>query len=141
LPESVGWSASVSAITQLPRVLVNGSGLCGNGGSAMFHQLRYIFYGVVLMSWDYKWWLDKQRMPRIVNKAGMAQLMGVSLKTIDNWIRKGAPVLEPGSNGVSYKIDATAFLEWIRAYWRGITIAELRRQDIQFNRWLTRKYP
>jgi len=83
------------------------------------------------MSREYRWWLDKQRKPIIVNKAGMAQLMGVSVNSIDAWIRKGAPVVEWGSNGIAYKIDATPFLEWVRAYWQGITIVELRRRDME----------
>jgi phage terminase Nu1 subunit (DNA packaging protein) len=74
--------------------------------------------------------------PYIVNKAWMAQAVGVSLKTVDDWIRRGAPVLKRGTNGVSYEIDAAAFLQWVRAYRQGITIGELRRQDMEFNRSL-----
>jgi phage terminase Nu1 subunit (DNA packaging protein) len=93
------------------------------------------------MSHEYRWWIDKTRKPIIVNKASIAQVMGVSVNSVDAWIRKGAPVVERGSNGVAYKIDVTQFIEWVRAYWRGITIAELRRQDMEFNRWLHEKYP
>jgi phage terminase Nu1 subunit (DNA packaging protein) len=76
------------------------------------------------------------RKPYIVNKAGMAQLFGVSLKTVDDWIRKGAPVLKPGSNGVSYEIDSGPFVEWVRAHRAGISIAEFRKRDQQFHKEL-----
>jgi phage terminase Nu1 subunit (DNA packaging protein) len=74
------------------------------------------------------------RKPYIVNKAGMAQLFGVSLKTVDDWIRKGAPVLKPGSNGVSYEIDSGPFVEWVRAHWAGISVGEFRKQEQKLDR-------
>jgi terminase small subunit / prophage DNA-packing protein len=79
--------------------------------------------------------------PYIVNKAWMAQAVGVSLKTVDDWVRRGAPVLKRGTNGVSYQIDAAAFLQWVRAYRQGITIAELRRRDLELDRRLRENYP
>ena len=84
----------------------------------------------------YRWWKDKNRKPVIVNKSRMAELLGVSLKTIDDLVRRGAPVSVHGTNGVSYDIDATAFIEFVRARRAEISIAELRRQDEQEGREL-----
>ena len=59
----------------------------------------------------------------------MAECLKVSLKTIDTWIRKGAPVFDRGTNGKAYLLDSVAFVEWTRAYRSGISIEELRRAD------------
>lgn len=47
------------------------------------------------------------------NKAQCAQFFDVSLPTIDAWIRKGAPVEQRGSQGVSWVIDLRAIAEWV----------------------------
>ena len=75
----------------------------------------------------YRWWEDRNRKPEIVNKSGMAAIFDTNLKTIDDWIRKGMPVLSKGTNGVSYSIDLTAALEWYFAHHAGCSIAEYRR--------------
>jgi len=77
----------------------------------------------------YRWWEDKSRKSVVVNKSRMADILGVSLKTIDDWVRRGAPVLVHGTNGVSYDIDAMAFIEFVRAHRAGMSIAELRHHD------------
>ena len=88
----------------------------------------------------YRWWEDKSRKPFVVNKSRMAELLDVSLTSIDDWVRRGAPVLERGANGVSYKIDATAFVEFVRARRLGISVDELRRQDERFARELFERF-
>jgi excisionase family DNA binding protein len=93
------------------------------------------------MTDEYRWWEDKKRKPMIVNKAGAAQTLGVSLKTVDDWIRKGGPVLSAGRNGKCYRIDITALVEWVRARRAGISIDELRRRGVDFNRRLAERYP
>jgi len=59
----------------------------------------------------------------------MAECLDVSLKTIDGWLRKGAPVFEKGSNGRRYLLDTAAFVEWVRARRAGLAIVELRSAD------------
>lgn len=68
------------------------------------------------------WFQDPNYRPDLVSKSEMAELAGVSLKTIDDWIRKGAPVHRRGRNGVSYQIAVTPFLEWHRARLMGVSI-------------------
>jgi len=88
----------------------------------------------------YRWWEDKKRKPVVVNKSRMAELLDVSLKTIDDWVRRGAPVLVHGTNGVSYDIDTAAFIEFIRAHHARISIAELRLRDELFDRELFERF-
>lgn len=88
----------------------------------------------------YKWWEDKNRTIYVVNKSWMAQSFNVSLKTIDDWIRKGAPVLNPGKNGVSYEIDITAFGEWVEAHQNNISIDEVRRRREACDRELFERF-
>src|SRR5215204_5073139 len=54
-------------------------------------------------NWDCEkylcWWQDPDRKPNLASKSVMAQMLNVSLKTIDDWIRKGAPVYQKGDHG------------------------------------------
>jgi phage terminase Nu1 subunit (DNA packaging protein) len=52
---------------------------------------------------------------RRANKAQAAEFFDVTLPTIDAWIRKGAPVLQRGSRGVSWVLDLRAMAEWAYA--------------------------
>jgi phage terminase Nu1 subunit (DNA packaging protein) len=81
-----------------------------------------------MIEW-YKYWEDQNRIIFVYSKAEMAECMEVTLKTVDDWIRKGAPVFERGGNGKPYRLDAIAFVEWVRSYRAGISIEELRRRD------------
>ena len=89
---------------------------------------------------EYKWYEDTNRTMYIVNKAFMAQAFAVSLKTIDDWVRKGAPIFKEGSNGISYQIDAAPFVEWALAHQLGITIEEYRRRMVEFHRRLAKEH-
>jgi phage terminase Nu1 subunit (DNA packaging protein) len=81
------------------------------------------------MSEYYRWWEDDGRTIVIYNKSEMAGCLEKSLKTIDTYIRQGAPVFGEGSNGKEYRLDAVAFVEWVRARRAGISAAELRTRD------------
>ena len=48
----------------------------------------------------------------IVDKTELADIAGVSTNTIDDWVRRGCPVLQKGSNGVPYQIDSGDALWW-----------------------------
>lgn len=49
---------------------------------------------------------------RIANKAGCAEFFDVTMTTIDAWMRKGMPVLQRGSKGISWEIDLLAVAQW-----------------------------
>ena len=46
------------------------------------------------------------------NKADCAQFFGVTLPTIDKWIRDGMPIVQRGSQGISWVIDLHQAAEW-----------------------------
>lgn len=49
---------------------------------------------------------------RAGNKADCAQFFGVTLPTVDKWIRDGMPTVQRGSQGVSWVIDLHAAAKW-----------------------------
>src|SRR5260370_29457908 len=70
-------------------------------------------------NWDQKryncWWEDPNRKPNLISKSELAERLDVSLKTVDDLIRKGAPVYRKGDHGIAYQIDSVAFFEWYMA--------------------------
>lgn len=50
---------------------------------------------------------------QVVNKAGLGRVAGVTLKTVDDWVRRGLPVLTKGTNGQQWRIDTAAAIDWI----------------------------
>ena len=57
---------------------------------------------------------DSGKSGRIVNRADLASLCGVSLPTIDAWVRKGCPIGKAGSKGRAAEFDSAAVIRWIR---------------------------
>lgn len=51
-------------------------------------------------------------MARIVNKAGLAEFLGVSLSTIDGLLRQGIPTVQRGSKGAEYQFDTADVVRW-----------------------------
>lgn len=49
---------------------------------------------------------------RLVNRADLAGIFGVSVNTVTNWIEKGCPYVERGSNGVEWQFDTAAVIDW-----------------------------
>lgn len=49
---------------------------------------------------------------RRANKMEVAEFFGVSLPTIDAWIRRGCPNVQKGSRGVSWVFDLLQVAEW-----------------------------
>src|SRR5690242_9512417 len=98
-------------------------------GDPGFDETKYSF-----------WYEDPNYRPYVINKAEAAETFGVSLPTIDAWIRKGAPVLRKGTNGVDYEICAPAFGEWVAAFRAGISISEYRFQQEKWFEKLHEKY-
>ena len=49
---------------------------------------------------------------RTLNRSEMAAHHGVSLPTVDSWVRRGCPAVERGSKGTNWKFDPVAVIEW-----------------------------
>jgi len=49
-----------------------------------------------------------------VNRTDLAQIFGVSMPTVDRWIRAGMPVLSAGRRGVSAEFNTAECFEWLR---------------------------
>jgi phage terminase Nu1 subunit (DNA packaging protein) len=80
------------------------------------------------------WSQDPDRRPWLFNKSQMAEFCGVALKTVDDWIRRGAPVYAYGDHGVSYQLDVTAFIEWTISYRSGVSIETMRKKAVEEHR-------
>lgn len=48
----------------------------------------------------------------IVTRAGLAEVFGVALPTVDGWVRQGCPVLKRGGRGVQWEFDVAAVTTW-----------------------------
>lgn len=51
---------------------------------------------------------------QIVTRTGLADVFGVSLPTIDGWIRAGCPFEKRGGRGVEWAFDTAAVSRWLR---------------------------
>lgn len=49
---------------------------------------------------------------RRANKAQAAEFFDISLPTLESWMRKGAPVIQRGSRGISWILDLNAVARW-----------------------------
>ena len=47
-----------------------------------------------------------------LNRAGLAEHMGVSLPTIDRWVKEGMPVVQRGARGVEWSFDLADVIRW-----------------------------
>lgn len=50
----------------------------------------------------------------IVSRRRLARIMGVSLPTVDAWVRRGCPVVAPPGpeTGYAYRFDTAAVVRW-----------------------------
>lgn len=53
------------------------------------------------------------RPGKTVNRAALAQTFGVSLPTVEKWIRSGCPHLEQGGLGKQWQFDTAAVHRWL----------------------------
>lgn len=59
--------------------------------------------------------MPQPRKPgRKLNRADLATLVGVSLVTIDAYVRRGMPFVQRGSKGKEWQFDSAAVIEWLR---------------------------
>ena len=49
---------------------------------------------------------------RRANKAEVSEFFGVTMATVDNWVRSGCPILQRGSRGVSWELDLLDVAKW-----------------------------
>ncbi|MEG0030715.1 terminase small subunit [Acinetobacter sp.] len=49
-----------------------------------------------------------------VTRQGLANIFGVSLPTIDNWVRSGCPYIQKGGRGQEWKFNTAAVSNWLR---------------------------
>lgn len=55
---------------------------------------------------------DDQNTMTLVNRVELATLCGVSLPTIDTWVRQGCPVVERGSKGRPWQFHFSEVFNW-----------------------------
>lgn len=53
----------------------------------------------------------------ILNKADLAELIGVSTQTLDNWRQRGLPIVaqQKTGRGATWQADARAVVQWLKA--------------------------
>jgi len=49
-----------------------------------------------------------------VNRTQLADVFGVSLPTVDGWVRAGCPVVQRGGRGVEWVFNTAAVAQWIK---------------------------
>lgn len=55
-------------------------------------------------------------MTEVVSRNELANQLGVSLPTIDSWVRRGCPILKAGRRGVAAQFDLRAVRGWVDRY-------------------------
>jgi phage terminase Nu1 subunit (DNA packaging protein) len=49
-----------------------------------------------------------------VGKREIAQIFGVAESTVNEWVRRGCPVLDRGGKGISWQINTAEVSEWLK---------------------------
>lgn len=49
---------------------------------------------------------------KVVNRQGLADFFGVSLPTVDAWVRNKAPFIQRGGKGREWQFDTAAVVDW-----------------------------
>lgn len=49
---------------------------------------------------------------QIATRAGVADLWGVALTTVDTWVRNGCPVVQRGSRGIEWQFNTADVARW-----------------------------
>jgi hypothetical protein len=55
-------------------------------------------------------------MSEVVSRNGIAHTLGVSLPTVDSWVRRGCPVKKKGGPGKPAEFDLDAVQRWVERY-------------------------
>lgn len=56
------------------------------------------------------------KVSKTANKMELAELFGVSLPTVESWVRRGCPCEQKGSRGISWVFDIIKVAEWRTEY-------------------------
>ncbi len=75
----------------------------------------------------------KQDNVRHVTKAKLAETLGVSVATVDAWLRKGCPYVEKGAKNKPWVFDLKAVIKWVREYKEPKGTSTLA--DLQHEKW------
>ena len=72
---------------------------------------------------------------KAVNRAGLAEILGVSLPTVDAYVKRGCPYVSQADrdNGIPWAFDTAAVIAWlIEDYWRdhGSTLNAWARESV-----------
>lgn len=51
---------------------------------------------------------------KTLGKQEISELFGVAESTVDQWIRRGCPIIKRGSKGVAWEINSAAVSDWLR---------------------------
>jgi hypothetical protein len=65
----------------------------------------------------------------LVNREKLADLLGCSLRTIDEYSRQGMPGSAPGRPGGQWKFDTATAIEWLRQRERQSALGEVAKID------------
>lgn len=68
-------------------------------------------------------------MAVFVNRERLAEILGCSLRTIDEYRRQGMPGEAPGRPGEQWKFDTAAAVEWLRQRERQSVLGEVAKID------------
>lgn len=55
---------------------------------------------------------NKKSKGQVVNRADLANINGVSLPTIDDWVRRGCPVMQRGARGRAWQFNTAEVRNW-----------------------------
>lgn len=53
-------------------------------------------------------------MAHVVNKAELAEVLGISLPTVGQWVKEGLPAVSRGGNGRAWEFDLAECVAWVR---------------------------
>jgi len=73
-----------------------------------------------------------------LNRSKMADHLGIAMTTMDDWVKRGCPVISRGGRGVQWKFNSAAVRAWrdadIRSELTGVQSAsmdELKRRKLE----------
>ncbi len=55
---------------------------------------------------------NKKTRGRVVNRAELAEINGVSMPTIDDWVKRGCPVVQRGGRGRAWQFNTAEVRNW-----------------------------
>ncbi len=55
---------------------------------------------------------NKKSKGQVVNRADLANINGVSLPTIDDWVCRGCPVMQRGARGRAWQFNTAEVRNW-----------------------------